>query len=476
MNDRAPGALGGSYQDPLHSSARIRFRRAIALAVMTIVLPGSAQLVWGNRAVGRIVVRVWIGLIGLAALLALTTFFWRSAVFALLTNSVILWLGRWSLVVIALVWVVLLYDAWRIARPLELKPRHRTIMASANMLMSLAIAAVLLFASHLISVQSGFIDTVFAAETTSEPTDGRYNVLLLGADSGADRQGMRPDSINVASIDAETGRIVLVGLPRNLANVPFSRDSVMGQQFPQGFNCDDCFLNGVNTWATDNAELFTSANPGIDATMDAVEEITGLELNYYALVNMEGFSSLIDAVGGVEINVQERTAIGAVGEPIQGYIEAGAQTLDGETALWYARSRVENDDWSRMGRQKCVIHAMVRQLSPQSVLMNATAIAESGSHMLETNIPRGDLNVFLDLALDSRSQPISTVSLVPPLIYTGNPDYGKVREVIENAIADAEGETLTQALVTSRLPVVTVAAETSEPREVNQSENLDTSC
>src|SRR5690606_8313381 len=106
--------------------------------------------------------------------------------------------------------------------------------------------------------------------------------------------------------------------------------------------------------------------PGVEVTKDVVEEITGLKINYYAMVNLAGFSKLIDAVGGVTVNVQERTAIGGIGAPIKGYIEAGKRKLNGREALWYARSRVDNDDFSRMGRQKCVMSAMLHELSPKS--------------------------------------------------------------------------------------------------------------
>ena len=94
-------------------------------------------------------------------------------------------------------------------------------------------------------------------------------MLLLGGDSGAGRWGLRPDSMTIASIDADSGRTVLIGLPRNMANFPFAEGSVMDEQFPDGFDCDGCYLNGVSTWAGDNTELFgKSKNPGIDATID----------------------------------------------------------------------------------------------------------------------------------------------------------------------------------------------------------------
>jgi LCP family protein required for cell wall assembly len=328
-----------------------------------------------------------------------------------------------------------------------------------------------------VSVQSSFIGTVFASGTVSAPQDGRYNVLLLGGDSGPDRDGVRPDSLTVASIDRETGRTVLVGLPRNLQNVPFPKGSVMRKEFPNGFDCEGCYLNAINTWANDHATLFGTKKPGLEATMGAVEEATGMHLNYYAMVNMHGFSKLVDAVGGVRLNVRERTAIGGIGSPIRGWIEAGDQQLTGDQTLWYSRSRVQNDDFSRMGRQKCVMNAMLHQLSPQQVLLNVQKIAESSKALLTTDIPQQDLGVFIDLALKAKSQKISTVSLVPPAVYTGNPDYDKVRRMIDKAVAKAEGRSTVKSGITAaklRLPKPDDGLK--DPRKANQSADLDASC
>lgn len=327
------------------------------------------------------------------------------------------------------------------------------------------------------SVQSSFIGTVFASETVSAPEEGRYNVLLLGGDSGPDRNGLRPDSLTIASIDKDTGRTVLIGLPRNLQDMPFPKGSVMAKQFPNGFNGEGQYLNAINTWANDHADLFDSKHPGLDATMGAIEEATGLKLNYYALVNMHGFSKLVDAVGGVTIDVKERTAIGGIGSPIRGYIPAGTQKLTGDQALWYSRSRVQNDDWSRMGRQKCVMNAMLRQLSPQRVLLNVQKIAESSKALLTTNIPQQDLDVFMSLALKAKSQKVSTVSLMPPLIYTGSPDFDKVRSVVAKAIAKAEGRSTVKVGVTqAKLSVPKTDDASNDPRKANQSGDLDSAC
>jgi polyisoprenyl-teichoic acid--peptidoglycan teichoic acid transferase len=477
MSDVRSSVMGGSYAHPADTSARIQFRRALTLTAMTLVMPGSAQLVMGNKRIGRIGVRVWLGFLAVGAVLLFLMLTSRTSLLSLLTNPRVLTTGRWVLIAGALAWVALLVDAWRLGHPLELARKHRLWMTGLNSALCFVTAGTLFFAAHLVAVQSSFIGTVFASDTVSAPEHGRYNVLLLGGDSGPDRSGVRPDSLTVASIDKESGRTVLIGLPRNLQNVPFPKGSVMAKQFPQGFNGEGQYLNAINTWANDHAALFGKKNPGIGATMGAVEQITGLKLNYYALVNMHGFSKLVDAVGGVKVNVRERTAIGGIGSPIRGWIEAGEQRLTGDQALWYSRSRVQNDDFSRMGRQKCVMNAMLHQLSPQKVLLNVEKIASSSKALLTTNIPQQDLDVFIDLALRAKTQKVSTVSLVPPVIYTGNPDFGKVRRLIDRAIDKAEGRSPAKGgILRAKLSVPKAGDGAKDPRKANQSTDLSAEC
>src|SRR5690606_22817306 len=140
--------------------------------------------------------------------------------------------------------------------------------------------------------------------------------------------------------DAETGKTVLFGLPRNMENFPFAEGSLMDEQFPDGFECgedESCELNALATWAADHKPLFKGvAEPGVEATKQAVEGITGLKINYYAMVNMRGFEKMVDAGGGVRLNVRDRIPIGGVGGPVTGYIEPGVRKLDGYQTLWFA--------------------------------------------------------------------------------------------------------------------------------------------
>jgi LCP family protein required for cell wall assembly len=422
---------------------RIRFRRALTLVLMTLVLPGSAQLVVGRRRVGRLAIRVWLGLWATLVLFLGVGYFWHGLVFRVFSDTGALALVRLGLMVAAVGWAALFVDAWRLGRPLELKREHRLALGGLNAALSLVVVGVLLFGAHLVNVQRGFIGAMFGDGVASAAVDGRFNVLLVGGDSGDDRWGLRTDSLTIASIDAETGRTVLFGLPRNMTNFPFPEGSRMAEAFPDGYNCETCTLNSLATWAADHREVFADEpDPGMAATIEGVQGITGLKINYFTMVNLQGFRNLVAAMGGLTLNVRDRIPIGL---PVTSYIEPGVRKLNGFETLWFARSRHSADDYSRMARQKCVMSAMLQQLSPQMVLTKFEALAEASESLLETNLPASELNTFVDLALKARSQKIATVSFVPPQIVTSAPDIDKIHQMIETATAKSEGSTKARA-------------------------------
>ncbi len=341
---------------------------------------------------------------------------------------------------LAVGWAYLFIDSWRLGQPLTLQRQHRLAIVGVNGFLCFTVAGALLFGSYMVGVQRQVMLTMFGSGDASSATHGRYNVLLMGGDSGAGRWGLRPDSMTVASIDAETGKTVLISLPRNMQNFPFPEGSVMAGQFPDGFNAEGMYLNGLSTWALDHADLFKgSKSPGIDATIEGVEGITGLDVNYWAMVNLEGFKDLVDAVGGVELNVRQKIPVGLPSDTYFHYIDPGKRTLNGVDTLWFARARYDSDDYSRMARQKCVMGAMLDQVSPQVALRNFQKIASASSAMVSTDIPRGEVDRFVELALEAKSQKIATLSLVPPMIDTAHPDIALVQQKVAAAIAKAEG-------------------------------------
>jgi LCP family protein required for cell wall assembly len=411
------------------------------LMVMTLVVPGSAQLVAGNRRVGRIATRTWATLLVASMVGLVVATLHHQYVFWFVSDTTALGVLRTGLMLVAIGWAFLFLDAWRIGQPLSLSLGHRRAVVGLNGILCFSVAGTLLFGAHLVGVQRTFILTMFSGDTVHSANDGRFNVLLVGGDSGAGRWGLRTDSMTVASIDASTGKTVLIGLPRNMTNFPFARGSVMRKAWPHGFNCGypDCELNGVNTWVGDHQGLFKGVkDPGMEATTSAIEGITGLRINYWAFVNLAGFRGLVDAVGGVTLNVRQPIPVGGLGADVTGYIKPGVRKLNGFDTLWFARSRDSSDDYSRMARQKCVMNAMLHQISPQTVLTNFEKIAKASSQMISTDIPASEVDTFMALALKAKGQPVATLSLVPPLINTGDPDIALIKRKVRQAIDRSE--------------------------------------
>ena len=247
--------------------------------------------------------------------------------------------------------------------------------------------------------------------------------------------------MTLVSIDESTGRTVMFSFPRNMQNVPFPASSPMHRVFPNGFNCgDSCLLNAVYTYAATHRGLYPASvkNPGAQATMDAISAISGLTVNYFALIDLKGFQNLINAVGGVTVDVKARVPIGGETTKISGYVNPGVRHLTGYQALWYARSRTGTSDYDRMARQRCVMTAMLQQLNPETVLLKFNGIASASSKVISTSIPEGDLGTFVDLALKAKAQKVTSVQFVPPVIVPKHPDFAHIRALVANAIAAAE--------------------------------------
>ena len=467
-------------------AAQVRFRRALSLMAMTLVAPGSAQLAAGNRRVGTVAFRTWLALVAAGLVTVLAVVADRSLALRLAFDPSLLLVLKLVLLGLAVAWAALLVDAWRLGAPLSYGLQHRRAAVAVNGLLCFAVAGTLLFGAHIVGVQRDLTIALSGSGGSSSAHDGRLNVLLMGGDSGAGRWGLRPDSMTVASIDVETGRTVLIALPRNMKNFPFEPGSVMAEQFPDGFDVD--YLNGVSTWAEDHTDLFPhSDTPGVDATIMGIEGITGLRINYWAMVNLEGFKDLVDAVGGVTLTVRQPIPVGGLGSDVTGYIDPGTRKLNGFETLWYARAREGSDDYSRMARQKCVMSAMLSQISPQQVISNFASLAEASAAMISTNIPSSDFSTLAELALKARGQKISTVSLVPPMINTGDPDIAVVRRMVSDGVDRAEGNAPVAATTHTRKRSSAPAAQTQDVTggslgslgdgyAANQADDLGASC
>ena len=425
-------------------------KRAWWLILLTLLIPGSVQLVAGNRKVARIglvaTLAYW-ALLVIAVLLALIN---RAWLFALVTAPFLDAAIAGFLMLYAVLYALLALDTLRLIRLIRVPKPARWYALGGILAATILGTSTIGYAGNLAGVQSNLIGSIFSQGGYTQPVDGRYNILLLGGDAGRARFGLRPDSISVLSIDAATGASVNIGIPRNLQKAPFAEGSPMRALYPNGYNCGiNCLINAIYKEVTDShSDLYPDAEkqgstPGVEATREAVEGVTGLKIQSYVLVDMAGFKRLIDALGGITITVKTRLPIGgkedAYGQPIdvKGWIEPGTQHMDGATALWFARARHGSSDYARMDRQREVENAMLQQLDPVNVLSRFQEISNAGKQLIKTNIPSGMLSTYIDLAIKAKKQGIQPLQLVPPKVDMVNPDFTGIHQMVKAAIQSA---------------------------------------
>jgi LCP family protein required for cell wall assembly len=441
---------------PNTGSSQVMTRRAWWLVALNILLPGSAQVLAGNHKLGRFGLRATLGFLILLVIALVVYLINPEIMLTIATNSFGLWLVAAVMLFYAVVWVILTFDTIRLVRLVKARPKARPLIAGLATVVMVVVAGTAGYGAYVATTASGFLSSVFSAGPSEPPVDGRYNILLLGGDAGEDREGMRPDSMSVVSIDAETGKADIIGLPRDLSYVPFPEDSPMHAVYPEGYGangvCDVsvCMLNSIYTEvALKSPEMYPNAEaegsePGIEGMRDAASGITGLTIQYFVLIDMQGFSDLIDALGGVDINVEERLPIGGDEEfnNVDGWVEAGQQHMDGFTALWYARARHGTSDYDRMARQRVLQGAILEQFNPVNVLTKFQGVAEAGEQVVKTDVPQGMLGYFANLAGKTQKLPIGDVELVPGNgVDPTDPDYAYIDELITEALNPPDAAT-----------------------------------
>ena len=422
-------------------------RRAWWLIVLNILIPGSAQVLAGNRRLGRFGLASTLVLWLLAIVAVVLYFAALPFLLSLATNLIVLTVAQVGLVFYVVLWIVLTLDTLRLVRLIRTAPSARGFIAGLAVIVLVGIAGTAGYGVVVTGATRDLLGQVFGGTKMAEPVDGRYNILLLGGDAGNHRIGLRPDSLSVVSIDAATGAATIIGIPRNMQRVPFSEGSPLYGPYPNGYDCGvDCLVSYLYTYGEEHPELYPNAkaehsNPGIEATRDAIEGVVGLQLQYYVLIDMKGFEKLIDALGGIDIDSTGRYPLGgeedANHEPINvdGWIEPGEQHMDGHTALWYARARHGTTDYDRMKRQRQVQEAILKQFDPGNVLTKFEAVAKSSAKVVKTDIPKEMLSGFVSLSSKTRQLEITKVELSPPEVNMIHPDFAAIDQLVEAGLA-----------------------------------------
>jgi len=281
------------------------------------------------------------------------------------------------------------------------------------------------------SIATGSTETTSPSTTTvaieQTPWDelDRLNILLLGGDFGVGRTGIRTDTMIVVSIDPKTGETAMFQVPRNWTYAPL----------PEGMGIWDCncypeLINELWVMGERYPDAFPGPeSPSVNAVKGVISEFLGIPIQYYALVNLDGFVDIIDAIGGVDIYVPEKIVDNEYplldGTLTKLVIEPGEQHMNGNEALSYARTRHADSDYFRMNRQKCVLEAAMEQTDPASLLLNFGKFADVIKNTTTTDIPIDLLPKLVELLPKVDIDNMVSVRFIPPEYHLKFRDDGK---------------------------------------------------
>jgi polyisoprenyl-teichoic acid--peptidoglycan teichoic acid transferase len=274
-----------------------------------------------------------------------------------------------------------------------------------------------------------------------EPQDAvsRTTVLLMGVDARPGQKIARTDTVIVLTINPQTGSAGILSIPRDLKVKPplVSNEMKINTVYPTG-------------------EAIGYAGGGAGLLSETVSDLIGYPIDYYVRVNFEGFKDIIDLIGGVEIDVSKEIYDDKYPDNNYGYeppvhFLPGRQTMDGDRALKYARTRHADNDYMRAARQQQVIMAIKDKITQPgvmaSLLPRLPGLAIAMANSVQTDMPmdkaialaRGvdkvDLQNVTRVVIDQKMGQV--LQNDPRLGYTLVPDLNKVRAAANAIFADA---------------------------------------
>ncbi len=472
------------------SRPRDSYPARLLRALLSALIPGAGQLMAGVKRRGLALLSIFVVITFVMAVIVLAQ--GKDGVITWVVEPRILLTLLWVDIVIMFIRIFAVVDAWLTSsrgRLQALRPsRGGLALTGVGLVLVLAFTVIPhVVAGYYTIVTHSMLTTVFATDSptstthttetsgstgdtgggntsssgssTSQSTttteadplewggDGRLTIMLIGTDAGYGRTGARSDSMNVLSIDTETGRVAMFGLPRNTGNTPLgtkTAEALGMKTYPE-------MLNGLYTAGWKHPEIAEDGgDPGAEAVMETASLILGLQIDYYAVVNMMGLVDMVDAVGGVDVNVPKALHITYAplneGEEKKSYtFEVGVNHLDGLEALAYARDRSDSDDYVRMGRQRCVLMALLYQNSVTQLTLRFPKIAGAIEKSVRTNIPLSALPELIKMRSKVKTSNMITLGFTPPDWISGYTekrynvlDFPKVKAAVKAILNDPD--------------------------------------
>jgi LCP family protein required for cell wall assembly len=278
-------------------------------------------------------------------------------------------------------------------------------------------------------------DEIFSGATGRPTPSGpvalereRLNVLLMGIDSGPGRTEALTDTMIVVSLDPVGKTVSMLSIPRDLASVPLANGDVFGPK-----------INSLMSYADRHPDQFPDG--GVAALEGAIGRLLGIPIHAYATVDLGGFVSMVDAVGGVDIRVRKALSdpnYGGFGVGPGWSIEPGLHHLDGANALAYSRIRKSagESDFTRAARQQEVLIALRDRVAGPDLLFRLPGLLRAVGSTIRTDLPRDRLPQLAALAEEIDSSSTVRVVLTSPQIKSGGASkYGSTFLPVPSRIA-----------------------------------------
>ena len=254
----------------------------------------------------------------------------------------------------------------------------------------------------------------------------KATVMIMGVDERADDVG-RSDTLMIATLDPDKNQAALLSVPRD------TRVKIKGHGFDK--------INAAYAYG------------GRKLTQETIESLLNTHIDHYIKINVHGFTKIIDALGGIDIDVEKRMYYEDPWDDDGGLyidLQPGMQHMDGKTAITYVRYRDEEGDIGRIKRQQNFMKAVMDKLVSPTIIPKLPAIVSAVSDSVETDMSVSEILSFLGTLQDAKDNGLKSEMLPGKPVYIEGisywvPDISKTRKILANTL----GIKINQSITTS---------------------------
>lgn len=252
-------------------------------------------------------------------------------------------------------------------------------------------------------------------KTERMPSPDKTVVMLMGVDEREDDVG-RSDTLMIATLDPKKHKAAILSVPRD------TRVKIKGHGFDK--------INAAYAYG------------GHNLTKNTVEDLLGVEMEHYVIINVNAFTKIIDAIGGVDIDVEKRMYYEDPWDDNGGLVinlYPGQQHMDGATAITYVRYRDEEGDIGRITRQQKFMRAVMDKLTSPAIIPKIPAIIGQVVDSISTDLTVKQMIEFMAALKESQANGLQTEMLPGRPMYIGGisywiPDLSKLRATVANTL------------------------------------------